>query len=342
SRKLRSSHFLSHPSLRSHYITRTSSLNATLKSSSTMAAQAPSTTHESSSQIIFRISSNASRESFRVYGSGAGTKNSHSDWYIVTTAKDLHVIKEPILAPVSTIPAQKIAEKVTESSTNQVNLVTSHTAQHSQGQNINHSDLVVYRNGSRNRRRSIVSDDMTDSSASTTELKIDLPVDEHSHQHAQPTPIDSSVKHAPKIIIAQRNDSQAEVPHVANEPNEPTNNIDFLVRLYQLLPRLPSQAVVPSAHDLRPSSLRRSCTVPAHFSGVCHLDRDKPAGLVSPGQISTDERESITSTLLQMLIESKDPNEPYLMDESLPPPSIIVSPPTGSTLSLQRKSEIFY
>lgn len=112
---------------------------------------------------------------------------------------------------------------------------------------------------------------------------------------------------------------------------------EFFSRLRGLIPKPPSAKF--SAFTISPTSnVRRSFTAPAFFSIVS--TENKRASIVSLKPDSTHERESVTSNFLLKLFESQTKNERSLLDEAFPPPSIIVSPPTASTINsgIQRRS----
>ncbi|KIM30561.1 hypothetical protein M408DRAFT_22047 [Serendipita vermifera MAFF 305830] len=107
---------------------------------------------------------------------------------------------------------------------------------------------------------------------------------------------------------------------------------DFVTRLRQLLPRSPSK--LPCRIESSDIIVRRSFTSPASFTLVPPVTDS--AVCLKP--CTPDKRESITSNYLLKFLEEQQGLGPYLLEESLPPPAIVVSPPTASTLNHFRQS----
>lgn len=103
-----------------------------------------------------------------------------------------------------------------------------------------------------------------------------------------------------------------------------TQSREFFSKLRGLIPKPPSAR-------LSTNIMRRSSTAPAFFTIVSPNNKRASIASLKPG--SSRERESVTSNFLLRLIEGHAKNERSLLEEAFPPPAIIVSPPTTSTIT---------
>lgn len=138
------------------------------------------------------------------------------------------------------------------------------------------------------------------------------------------TPMDTTLANSAEV---------ASIDHSGTEEND-KSNWELLSKLRRLLPSSPPRSSSPSEFEPSEVVVRRSFTSPAFFTLV--PTANSTAVCLKP--CAPDKRESITSNYILKFLEENEGLGLDLMLESLPPPAIVVSAPTASTLNLCRQS----